>query len=225
MHPSFSGKKVLFTLACLVGSTSAAFAQGSAVNIDAGLLENAVGTAVVPNGGLLQLIASPSGTFSTPTSSSYVSGDNILLASQAMNSNSGTAGETLNAFTLSFTGTPAVVSGEALLLRFYPSLAYASMPSAPTLATTYGQVRSTTIEFGASGGDASETAWVVPASGSADLDYITVNDGGTYANATAYATGIVGAANVPEPSTIFLSSVVALWGVFKLHCRRNQSRQ
>ncbi len=213
-------RKIFFVLVSLLGLTGSALAQSSQVLIDAGSLQNATGTAAVPVGGLLQLIASPSGNFTAPTSSSYISGDNILLESQAMNYNVG-IGETTNLFTLSLSGSPyALTVGEKLLLRFYPSLTLASMPSAPTLGTSYGQVRSDTIEFGPAGGDATETTWVVPASGRADLDYVTVSRGGTYDNSTAYAFGTVGVA-VPEPSTTGLLGglTICLVGLAK-RCRR-----
>ena len=108
-----------------------------------------------------------------------MSGDNVLVSSFAASyTASQVTGESLT--TTSYILTTAsytLTVGEALQLRFYPSLTLANMPAAPTLLTTYGQVRSNTVEFPK---DTSETAWVVPAAGSAkDLTYITVNDGGT----------------------------------------------
>ena len=204
-------RKTFLCLLFLLAFGGIVRAQGTAtVTIDAGLLENSTGTAAVPVGGLLQLIASTSGTFTAPTSNSYVGNDstNVVLANFAMNYSSGTTGETVNGFS-PLTLPATVTTGEKLLLRFYPNLTLASMPSAPTLGTAYGQVRSDSIEFGAAGGDANETAWVVPASGQTiDLDYITVNDNGTYGNATAYATGVVLA--VPEPSSLVIQGGLAL---------------
>jgi hypothetical protein len=201
-------KKHLLLILSLIGLAVGAKAQVT-ITIDAGLLKNTTGTAVEPDGGLLQLLASPTGTFGAPTSSSYYTGDNVLVTSFAVNSvNSGVSGETLN--TLSFlaltTSTYTITPGEDLLLRFYPSLTYSSgtnyATSAPPLATTYGQVRSNSVEFPS---DASETPWIVPSSGSTvDLTYITANDGGTYANNTAYATNVVLAGAVPEPATYAL---------------------
>ena len=198
-------KKLLFLLACLLCLARGVQAQtpgAFTLRIDAGRLENSTGTAQVPVGGLLELIASPSGTFSAPTSSAYVTGDNVLVSSFAMNNNSGTA-ETLNtmsSFPLTGSGY-TLTTGEALELRFYPSLTAAAPPNTPTLGTTYGEVRSSTIEFGPSGGDLSETAWVVPSAGSTvDFDYVTVSNGGSYANATAFATNVVLVGSVPEPS-------------------------
>ncbi len=215
-------KRVFLVLTCLLGLATVVRAQTVSFEIDAGLLQNATGTAVEANGGLLQLIASPSGTFSAPTSSAYVTGDNVLVSSFAMNSNGGTAGLTVNDFTnLALSST--LTAGESLLLRFYPNLTYASMPSSPTLATTYGQVRSSTAETGVT--DPSQTGWFVPASGSTvDLEYLTVSagHGGTYSNTSAFATGIV-ITGVPEPSTyaMFVCGFAGLigWG---LSTRRNR---
>ena len=214
-------KKYFFGLLCVVGMNSALHAQSVNFTIDAGMLETAAGAGVVPAGGLLQLIASPSGTFSAPTSSSYVSGDNVLLASFAMNYSSGVAGETVNHFTgfpLTMTGSYTASAGEKVLLRYYPSLTFANMPATPALNTTYGQVRSDTIEFGASGGDPRETPWVLPAAGApgVNFDYITTNDpnGGSYSELSAEANNFVLVGMVPEPSTyIFATGLMILTGL------------
>ena len=186
------------------------YGQAVTLTIDAGLLENTIGTAVEPAGGLLQLIASPSGTFSAPTSTSYVTGDNVLISSFAASyTASQISGETLTttAYPLT-TSSYNLTTGESVLLRFYPSLTAANTPASPTLGTTYGQVRSSTIEFPT---DGSETAWVIPASGvAADLNYITLNDGGTYSNLSAQATNVVlagVATGVPEPSAYVLALI------------------
>lgn len=196
--------KAVSILVVLLGLAGAVQAQTVSLHIDAGLLENTTGTAVVANGMLLQILASPSGVFSAPTSSAYVTGDNVLLGNFAMNSNSGNAGETLtNANNLSL-ATFNLTVGEAVELRFYPNLSGTTVPATPTLGTTYGQVRSSTTESGQT--DGSQTAWVIPAAGvTADLLYITANDGGVYSNLSAQATNIVAAA-IPEPSTYALFS-------------------
>ncbi len=227
-------KKYFVTAICLLGLVSAIQAQVQ-LNIDAGLLENSTGTANEPVGGLLELVASPSGTFSAATSSSYVSGDNVLVASFAMNYGSGTSGETINnLLSLPLTSTTVVYSAtngyttgiysiaanEKIQLRWYPSLIFSTTTNytttAPTLLTTYGTARSDTVEFGPAGGDSAETAWIVPASGTVDLDYITTNDssgGGTYSAASGDATNVVFA--VPEPSTyaLFMGGVVGILGL------------
>ena len=216
----------LLAVAGLLGVVVSGRADTVTIQIDAGLLETApmlpsLQTTPEPQGGLLQLIASPSGIFGAPTSTSYVTGDNVLVQSFAMNYFSNVTGETnntLGAIPLS-TAYYTLTAGEALTLRFYPSLTFLSMPSAPTLGTSYGQVRSSVDETFQSGQtDSAQTPWVVPASGDVDLYYKTVSDGGvvaadgyTYSNASAEATNIVlvGLA-VPEPSTYALLGFAAV---------------
>ena len=218
-------KKIFLLLTCFFGVSSALHAQSISFEINAGLLENTTGTTPEPNGGLLQLIASPSGTFSAPTSTSYVTGDNVLLTSFAMNSNGGATGYTsndFNNFSLK-TSSYTITAGEAIMLRFYPSLTLAAQPAAPTLATTYGQVRSSMAETGIT--DNSQTAWVIPSAGSTvDFDYVTVSagQGGTYANTSAYATNVVLAGAIPEPSTYALLGC-GLAGLIALRMRVRRS--
>ena len=223
-------KKTVLLLACLLGVSSAAHAQTISFEINAGLLENAAGTTPEQNGGLLQLIASPSGTFAAPTSASYVSGDNVLLASFAMNSNGGASGYTSNDFT-NFalqTSSYTLAAGEAVLLRFYPGLTLAAQPAAPASGTFYGQVRSSTAETGIS--DTSQTAWVVPSAGSTvDFDYVTIKagQGGTYPDG-ANGSGISSFATftvVPEPSAGVMSGfgILGLAGL-QVWSRRRATR-
>ncbi len=216
--------KSLVLIGCFLCVTAEVQGQtGSAeVNLDAGILENALGTARVRNGALVELLESPSGSLSAPTSSSYTTGDNVLVASFAMNSNSGVAGELLESEALNVSSTPLagyLTQGEDLFLRFYPSLLYASAPAAPTLGTTYGQVRANGSEFG----DLGETGWIVPApSTTADINYITANDGGSYSNASADAFNTVLVA-VPEPNTYALLafSFISLLGLRAWRVRRD----
>ena len=197
-------RKSLLAAVYFIGSVGAVRAQTFTITLNAGVLRGANGVGGEPAGGLLQLIASPSGTFSAPTSSSYVSGDNVVVESFAMNDNGGN-GFTVNTLnSIAFTtANYTLTTGESLLLRFYPSLTLTGMPSAPTLATTYGQVRSSTVEFGGTT-DPTETPWIVPAaSANRDFDYVTTGtgvNGATYADDTAYASDVVFAATVPEPS-------------------------
>ena len=205
-------------LAGLLCIAAAARADTVTIDLDAGLLENATGTAVVVKGGLLQFIASPSGTFPAPTSAAYATGDNLVLSSFAMNYNSGITGETVNARYSLPVNAGGATSGEKVILRFYPALTLADMPAVPTAGTTYGQVRSDTVEYGSTGYnggfDYSETAWVLPSGGSTvDFDYITQSDGGRYADATADATDIVAAS--PEPTSLLLLTTAAAPLVFR----------
>ncbi len=162
----------------------------------------------VPVGGLLQLIASPSGSasnFVAPSSTSFVGGDNIVVATFAMNYNSGTAGETTNnpVITLQNTGASSPTTfdaGDPLLLRWYPTLTTAS--TAPGAMTAYGQFRTDLTTDGGS-------AWVAPANGTSNyaLYLITQSIGGGQPNSAGYAGLTVGSAAVPEPSAGLLCGV------------------
>lgn len=198
-------KKLALALFCLLGLAGALQAQTVTIKIDAGQLRGPGGTVPEPVGGLLQLIASPGGMFPAPTPTSYISGDNVVVMSLAMNNNGGTneTFNTLSALPLT-TANYTLTTGEKLTLRFYPTLTLAAMPSAPGAASaTYGQVRSDTIEFGNANGVPGETTWVVPSSGAnVNFEYVTVSNNGSYSNASAYA--------VPEPSSIVIEGSVAM---------------
>ena len=197
---------------CLLGLTSITHASVN-IEIDAGLLETALGTSTIPANGLLQLITTPSGSpanFSAPTATSFTSGDNVVLESFAANfKSSGVTGEIDNTFTITLQNTGASTpttfdQGDPLLLRWYPSLTTSS--TAPGLGTTYGQFTSTT---GETVGSVSGSAWATPAdSQSITLLFITQNDGGSYANTLGQANNMVNA--VPEPSTYFMVGFIAL---------------
>lgn len=212
-------KKSLVAACCLLSVASVA-KSAIVVEIDAGILRDATGTSTVPVGGLLQLIATPSGNaanFVAPTSGSFVGGDNIVVATFAMNYVF-QPGETDNKVTLTLqnTGPSSATTfdqGDPLLLRWYPSLTTAS--TVPGLGTTYGQYRNAA---GESGG----IAWVTPADGStnltpAGLNFNTLGAGGTNPETAGFATNIVVA--VPEPSTVFLLGIGAI-GVFAMLRRR-----
>ncbi len=219
-------KKLACSLLYILGFVGFAHAQSVSITLDAGLLENANGTAVIPNNtGLLQLIASPSGAFATPTPNSFVGtgSDNFVFETFAMNSNGGVAGEVSNTFVVPLVALPA---GDALLLRFYPGLTTTSI-NAPA-GSAYGQVRSNSNEFPS---DPSGTGWVSPASGAVDIYYNTANDSGTYPNGangvsdgvpiTSFASLTV----VPEPSTYVTGllgcATVAVAGARSLARRRS----
>ena len=198
--------KPFLTLVCLLYVIGSAQATIS-INGDFGILKTANGAAVVPQGGLLQLIATPSGSisnFSAPTAGSFVSGDNIIVASFSMNYNSGVTGETTNLLTnitLQNTGASSPTmfdAGDPLLLRWYPTLTTAS--TAPGAGATYGQFRTDTAGDGGN-------AWITPANGTNNyaITLITVSDGGMQANTAGYANSVV----VPEPSTAAISGVGA----------------
>ena len=189
----------------LIAGTSAARATVT-IELDAGVLRNATGTATVPQGGLLQLIGSragANGTFAAPTATSFTGGDNLIVASFGFNQGGAgfVAGETDSTVVFSLESTASTPSptlfdaGDAVLLRWWPSLTTAS--TTPGLGTTYGQYRSAT---GADGG----LVWVSPADGLSfsvpnGLNFLTAAAGGPELDITGFATNVVTA--VPEPSS------------------------
>ena len=93
-------RKLLIAVICLAGFPHLSQADTTSFELDAGVLQNAAGTAL-PDGTLLQLIASPSGVYTAPTATSFTGtgGDNTIISSFGMN------GQTSTGFTGEFDGT------------------------------------------------------------------------------------------------------------------------
>jgi MYXO-CTERM domain-containing protein len=163
------------------------------------------GSITIPNGCLIQLLGDTSTTFGAPTSSSFTGTDpnEVVLASFAMDSSTvGVAGDFKEPIILTLTGTGFPPDAESdLLLRWYPTLTTSS--STPGSGTSYGQFRTDSIENG------SNIAWVLPASGTKALNFVTISQGGTEPNSAGVANLIIGA--IPEPSTVsFAFAALAL---------------
>ena len=190
------------------------------LEVDAGILRNSTGTALVPVGGLLQLVASPSGSaanLTAPTASSFTGGDNIIVAQFSMNYNSGTAGETdniLTGLTLQNTGTPSSTTfdqGDPLELRWYPTLTLGA--TAPGAGTTYGRFRTdSTVDNG--------FAWITPADNSTNtlLVLATMNASGSRAESVGFASNVT---VVPEPSTVIFTTL--MFGAVGVQALRRRS--
>ncbi len=197
--------KTLAALVCLLGFSSTVQATIT-IEVDLGILRTATG-APLPDGSMLQLIASPvttanpDGIFGAPTTNSFVSGNDILVQSFAMNDKfaTGEAGGTIS-ITLN-TGTNPIVVGDALLLRWFSGTV--STASSPTAGSTYGQYRSDTAESNETG-----LTWFVPnADGKiftfpTGLDFQTVTAGGS--NLDIIGNALLPLAPAPEPSTYAL---------------------
>ncbi len=223
-------KRTIVTFLAGFLSLAAVASASVTIEIDAGILRGASPTSVVPTGGLLMLVASPSGSasnFSAPTSTSFVTGDNVIVAAFGMNYNGGVTGEVDYSpnFSLANTGTPSPTTfdqGDPLLLRWYPTLTYADYAAgsltAPGIGTIYGQGRSTTAADGAS------SAWITPANSTSStvLTFITPDDAGSQAAGSGLASNVVFAAPVPEPSTAMFLGATAL-GLAGTYLRRRRS--
>lgn len=188
------------------------------IEVDGGILRNSDGSAVVPQGALLQLVAVRSGAtgvFAAPTAGSFTgfSADEVVVGNFAMafrldGSNMPIMGafDLSVGFTLENVSSPSLAtaldSGDALLLRWWPAL-FTDQSGQPTrnpvAGDSYGQFRADSAEF------SSATGWFVPADGNNNVvGFNTIANGGTRAESAGFANLIV-ANPVPEPSTyVFL---------------------
>ncbi len=179
------------------------------INFYAGDLRSSTGT-LMPVGGLLELVADTSRNgFSTPTSSTFVSGDDAVIATFALNGNltgNGVNGQTANTLAITpgnFTGLDAE---DPLIFRWFPNLTTTS--TTPGIGTMYGQFNTTTNQDGAN----LPTPWAEPADGgSYTLTFVTTSEGGSNANSLGYATSTV----IPEPSSnaLFGCGLLSLIGL------------
>ena len=195
-------RNFLRLIALLALTSSAAFGTVT-VNLFAGVLANSTGVAI-PDGSLVQLISSgPDLNFSTLSAGSFTSGDDILLASFAMNSKTGgQAGVTAAALNFGLTG--GVAAGQKIEIQWFPTLASSAQASALVGGTAYGQFSAFT-----SGG-------VLPSDGGTiGPTFLTLSAGGSSANSLGFASLNVpgGGGSIPEPSTFALLGGLAALGL------------
>lgn len=201
-------KKYLTLLA--TAATMIAASQASVtINFGMGNMYSSTGTTTAfPSGGLLNLLALDSGTWSsaypnlatalsTNTSSWTLPG--TTLVGQIANDDSGGSGVTGGAFSFSYSGNFGV--GDQLLIVAYPGLTLSS--SSPGAGKAGFFYRTDSIV------DGSLIAYVAPADGGAyDLFSYTLDLGGTSPNnqftSGTGAAGGQGFTTVPEPSTYAL---------------------
>jgi len=206
---------VLLSLWC-VARAHASFS----VNLDTGQLTGPAGAAMQAdntsgsaNGSLLLLIDLGSSTGAIDnnvTAGNFASGTNFtLLAAAGFNSNGGT-NEALASFNIT-SGAGTITAGDQLALRWFPQITLSQFNSGTlTLAGqyygTYAPPVGTTPDDG--------NLWVVPSSGTIDLNFFTTNSdgGGSQLPSAGLASSQVLA--VPEPSTYVLlgiGSVLLCW--------------
>lgn len=175
------------------------------INLGAGNLYNANGSALMQPGMLVQLIASTTDTtFNNPTAGSYTGGsaDDVVLFSFTVNQGAGLVGQAL---IIDFANFANLTVGDSLLIRWYPTIAGPSpasstLPPGPAAGSAYGQFRTDIVEVN----NGSNFAWLMPADGSTiDLNFLTqmINPTSTHTEAEGFATMLVA---VPEPSTYAL---------------------
>lgn len=182
------------------------------INFTAGDLRNSNGV-LMPQGGLLQLVADTQRNgFGSPTATSFVSGDDFVVASFTLGANYQGVGTTQNALSIMPGDFSGLDAGDPLIFRWFPSLNGAS--TAPGTGTMYGQFNSTTNQDGSN----LTVPWTEPADGGTfTLNFITATLGGSNPESAGYATS-----SVPEPST-FVFAGAALMGAVGLHLRRRRS--
>lgn len=165
------------------------------INLGASMLYMADGTTPAPVGTLVQLLASTTDNLFSPViAGSFTggSGDDVVLASFAINSGPGTVAQPI---TINFAAFANLTVGDFLLLRWYPTLLAGT--ASPPAGAPYGQFRIDIIE------NFSTIAWVVPADGSINtLNFLTMSAGGTEPESAGRAAFVVSA--IPEPGTVAL---------------------
>ena len=162
------------------------------ITLTGGILYDSGGTPL-SDGQLIQLIASPGdAVFSAPTETAFVGGDDLLLASFAVNSaTTGTAGSILTNLAINYGDFPTLVAGAKLLLRWYDIPLAATQPGANA---SYGEFRTDSIV------DTANFGWLMPADGPAisiKLNFVTVSVGGSQLE----SAGLASLAAIPEPAT------------------------
>lgn len=213
-------KKALLAIA--LAGLAVAQLRADTIHIDfaLGVLATSNGTPV-SDGSLVQIIAVPiSSTFANPTTTDFLGGssDEYLVYSGAFDSSTVIPPqpgiETLG-LDIDLGTTP--IAGDALIVRWYPSLTTSS--SAPGL-TTYGQ-------FGYPNNPSSldsTNTWIAPSGGgSVSFSFLTTSAGGPYSNSMGNASFTVSA--VPEPSNyvVIIGICAALIGL--RHRRRLEHPQ
>jgi hypothetical protein len=170
-------------------------AHALTIQVDADLLKDSNG-APMPTNGLVILVASTTdATFSGPSTGSFVSGDDIVVAKFNLAS-SGAPGVLIDvAPSLSFTGNWN--PGDPLAIYWFPTLTTNS--TGPSAGTPYGMYTTTTPLDGSD-------AWVTPqSSANIDLRFITTDSdstnghlAGSNSAATALASLTVGGLSQPN---------------------------
>ncbi|HEY8903415.1 MAG TPA: PEP-CTERM sorting domain-containing protein [Chthoniobacterales bacterium] len=194
-------KKLLLATAFLGVTLLQVHAGTSHIDFSLGLLSNSSGVAL-SDGSLIQIIAAPTGSsFANPTATNFLGGssDEYIVYSGAFDSStSGTPGSEIFSVNIDLTTFP--VAGDALVVRWYPSLTTSS--SAPGF-TTYGQ-------FGYPDNPSlldSNNTWLTPSAGnSGSYSFITSSLGGSYPDSKGFASHTI--TPVPEPSSSI--AIVAL---------------
>jgi hypothetical protein len=215
-------KSLLFSLAAISGLWAGAPAVVHAdVGVDmlVGILYDS-GGAPLADGKLIQLIADTAQDgFSSPTSTSYVSGDDVVLYSFSVDSSIlGTAGTSqASTFSINYANYSGLSAGDPLLLRWF-DVDYVSGATGPGISTFhFGQYRD-----GFSNASISSDAWVTPSDtgGALVLNFITQSfgDSNSISDTSALASNLI--TPIPEPAHIAgLAGLAVLGSAFYIRRR------
>lgn len=202
-------------LALVLALAASAHAQTIVTfNFFLGVLSDSGGTAV-SDGSVVQFIVSPDSTFGAPTSSSFVSGNDVILATRAVDSSTGGApGVVYVAISNIDLAAAGITGGSFIAVRWFPTLGIAAVQ--PGNSTPYGQWSY-----------ANDPSWVVPtSSGVTDFAFQTASAYGGPNPDTVGRTTQTTPAAIPEPSTYAALAGLAALGAAIWRKRRNHpSRQ
>jgi hypothetical protein len=187
-------KQILAFLGLAIAASASAEVK---IILDTGELDDISGNPI-PNGALIQLIASTTDNiFTAPTAGSFVgaSTDDIVVSTWQLDNT--TFGELPGCHeqVLTFSYSGSFNAGDSLLLRWWPTLT--SLSSTPTAGIKYGEFRTDLVQ------NNSLIAWTAPSDtfqGGLNFFTQTVDETSPNAASTGKATLTV----VPEPTTVGL---------------------
>lgn len=174
------------------------------INFAAGILTASNSTPLADGSLVVLLTNGINGSFSAPSVSAFVTGDDVLLGSFATNSvDFGTAGGLVATLNPAFSSSLTV--GQQIMVRWFPSLTTASV--APGAGVSYGQYTFT-------GGNAESTLadWTIPASGVISPTLATAAVFGSLPDSAGQASLTTPSA-IPEPSAFAFFGGVAVLGL------------
>lgn len=193
-------KTKLHTLLFLVtlGLVSAPAARATAgdftINFAAGILTASNSTSLVDGSLVVLLTNGINGSFSAPSASAFVTGDDVLLGSFGTNSvDFSEPGGLVATLTPNFSASLTV--GQQIMVRWFPSLTTSSL--APGAGVSYGQ-----YSFTGGNTDSTLADWTIPASGVISPTLATAAVSGSLANSAGQASFTINA--IPEPSVFAL---------------------
>lgn len=190
----------------------------STLIIDAAYLKTSAGVKIGEGSGLLLLVASTGNqSFVAPTSTAFVSGDDVELGRWSL-SGGGEPGAFSQTIVLNLTG--GVAAGNPVQLMWFPTLGIGA--TAPGDSTTYGVYRSPIT----SGTDADGSApWVIPgAAATENIKFFTSDFGSLVNTATSGVNFGEAALVIPEPSSLVLLALAMGGGLLFVRRRvRSQS--